>query len=71
MPLAGNALAVTLWGPQLGPMAIMTGHADVAFATAGQSALLGVWRVAPPFGMMTALSRLFGFPPPAAAAAFP
>jgi hypothetical protein len=44
-------------------MAKMTGHAGVAFAAAGRGALADTWKVAPPFGAMILLSRLFSFLP--------
>ena len=39
----------------------MTGHAPNAFRTAGPGATLDTWKAAPPFGVMIAMSRLFGF----------
>lgn len=42
-------------------MAAMTGHAPTAFRTAGPGATLDTWKAAPPFGVMIAISRLFGF----------
>lgn len=42
-------------------MARMTGYAGQAFATAGRGAVLDTWKAAPPFGVMIAISKLFGF----------
>lgn len=48
-------------GGTIRAMAAMTGHAPTAFATAGPGATRDTWKVAPPFGVMIAASRLFGF----------
>jgi thiol-disulfide isomerase/thioredoxin len=50
-------------GQTLRSMAKMTGHAEVAFGSAGQGALLDTWKVAPPFAAMIVLSRIYGFLP--------
>lgn len=60
---AGRSVPSARAGHTLRAMAIMTGHADVAFATAGKGALADTWKVAPPFGAMIVLSRLFAFLP--------
>ena len=41
----------------------MAGYADIAFDAAGKGARLDTWKVAPPFGAMILVSRLFGFLP--------
>jgi thiol-disulfide isomerase/thioredoxin len=50
-------------GKTFASMVKMTGHADVAFEMAGPGALADTWKVAPPFGAMIGLSRMFGFVP--------
>lgn len=41
----------------------MTGHADVAFRSAGRGALRDTWRVMPPLAAVIVASRAFGFLP--------
>ncbi|MEJ7799757.1 MAG: hypothetical protein WKF60_04510 [Ilumatobacter sp.] len=48
-------------GHTMRAMAAMTAHADAVFATAGRGATLDTWKAAPPFGLMIAMSKLFGF----------
>jgi thiol-disulfide isomerase/thioredoxin len=50
-------------GGTLTSMLRMTGHADVAFRSAGRGALRDTWRVMPPFAAMIVASRAFGFLP--------
>ena len=61
--VAGHALPRATAGHTLKAMAKMTGHADVAFDSAGSGAMRDTWRAAPPFAAMIVLSRLFGFLP--------
>lgn len=61
--VAGRLPPRTTAGGTLRSMLRMTGHADVAFRSAGRGALRDTWRVMPPLAAVIVASRAFGFLP--------